>query len=238
MSAGIDYRRAVVRMEEPTGIGARGTLVVLPGRGESPLLYQRFGTRMAADGYRVRIVAEDAAADARSELSDADAEPRVLVGIDTGALRVLQLVRDGGAEVDALILVGLPGQRDRLPEGDEIAARVSCPTQQARLADPDLLVPNQLVPDRIPADLRNNTVETDLPILALHGVDDPVSALSEARDRYRLSRNAQLVAVAQGRHDVLNSVNHRSVAAAVVIFLESLKVAGDPPILGFEDHRQ
>ena len=43
---------------EPDGIAARGTLVVVPGRGEQPALYTRFGRRIASDGYRVHVVAD------------------------------------------------------------------------------------------------------------------------------------------------------------------------------------
>ena len=41
-----------------------------------------------------------------------------------------------------------------------------------------------------------------------------------------------MVLVGHGRHDVLNSASHRSVAARVVQFLESLRAEVDaPPIL-------
>ncbi|MYV54557.1 lysophospholipase, partial [Streptomyces sp. SID3212] len=40
----------------PEGIAPRGTLFVLPGRGEHPLVYERFGRRLAADGYRVHAL--------------------------------------------------------------------------------------------------------------------------------------------------------------------------------------
>ena len=34
---------------EPDGVSPRGTLVVIPGRGEGPSVYERFGRRLAAD---------------------------------------------------------------------------------------------------------------------------------------------------------------------------------------------
>ena len=43
---------------EPDGIAPRGTLVLIPGRGEHPALFARFGRRIASDGYRVHVVAD------------------------------------------------------------------------------------------------------------------------------------------------------------------------------------
>ncbi|MFD6059813.1 alpha/beta hydrolase [Rhodococcus wratislaviensis] len=234
MSTDLGYQQAVAQFDEPEGIGPRGTLVVLPGRGERPLVYERFARRLAADGYRVRIVGEDAHADAQAQLDSPSAmSPRILVGIDVGALRALHLVQDSGLEANAVILVGLPTGDDAGAQSwdDEIGARASCPTQQARLNDPNLLTPGQLTADRIPEELRTVTLRTGLPVLALHGVDDAVSPLSNARARYAESPNVRLLSVAQGRHDVLNSLNHRTVAASVVLFLESLKIGSELPDL-------
>jgi hypothetical protein len=43
---------------EPAGLARRGTLIVIPGRGEQPGLYERFGRRIAADAYRVHVAAD------------------------------------------------------------------------------------------------------------------------------------------------------------------------------------
>jgi alpha-beta hydrolase superfamily lysophospholipase len=40
-----------VSWTEPAGIAPRGTLIVIPGRGEQPELYEQFGRRIASDGY-------------------------------------------------------------------------------------------------------------------------------------------------------------------------------------------
>jgi hypothetical protein len=37
----------VLSWTEPEGVNPRGTLVVIPGRGERPELYERFGRRLA-----------------------------------------------------------------------------------------------------------------------------------------------------------------------------------------------
>lgn len=233
--------QAVLQFDGPEEVGPRGTLVVLPGRGESPSVYTRFGTRLASDGYRVRVVGEDEHEVALAQFESPSAVlPRILVGIDIGALRALQLVQDGKVEVEALILVGLPADNDTGIGNwdDEIEARVSCPTQQARLADPLLLDRGQLTADRIPVALRTVTVQSTLPTLALHGEDDAVSLFEYARRRYSEAPNLRLLVVQQGRHDVLNSRNHRTVAAAIVTFLESLKLgAGLPEVIRTEKLR-
>ncbi|GDY59799.1 hypothetical protein SVIO_104220 [Streptomyces violaceusniger] len=48
--------------DEPAGIAPRGTLVLLPGRGEHGGVYERFGRRIAADGYRVRTLGDASSA--------------------------------------------------------------------------------------------------------------------------------------------------------------------------------
>jgi alpha-beta hydrolase superfamily lysophospholipase len=55
-----DQHVPVLTWTEPDGIACRGTLVVVPGRGEQPAHYERFGRRIAADGYRVHAVADPA----------------------------------------------------------------------------------------------------------------------------------------------------------------------------------
>jgi hypothetical protein len=47
----------VIAWNEPDGLIARGTVIVIPGRGELPTVYERFGRRLAGDAYRVRAVA-------------------------------------------------------------------------------------------------------------------------------------------------------------------------------------
>lgn len=48
----------VAAWNEPDGLISRGTVVVIPGRGELPTVYERFGRRLASDAYRVRAVAD------------------------------------------------------------------------------------------------------------------------------------------------------------------------------------
>ncbi|RLK58276.1 hypothetical protein CLV68_4372 [Actinokineospora cianjurensis] len=64
-----------------------GTVVVLPGRGEHPGIYQRLGTRLATEGYHVVATRVDQAADVIAAAEG----PVVLLGSDTGAAAALAL---------------------------------------------------------------------------------------------------------------------------------------------------
>jgi len=140
-----DQHVAVLTWTEPEGIACRGTLVVIPGRGEQPAHYERFGRRIAADGYRVHAVAEPTADPALTvsqvsgQLADqGTADPRVLAGSDTGA-------------------------------------------------------------------------------------------------RYAAAAAAELVSISGGRHDVLNDVTHRTVAATIVLFLERLRLGAELPRIAIRE---
>jgi hypothetical protein len=69
---------AVITWREPDPVPLRATLTVLPGRGESAQVYERRGRRLAADAYRVHVVAapSDSPDRARDQLVDLiEAEP-------------------------------------------------------------------------------------------------------------------------------------------------------------------
>src|SRR5690606_36517660 len=83
----------------------RGTLAVVTGRGERAAVYERFGTRISADGYNVAVFEADA--DAAAAWLATVESPRVLVGSDTGAASVLRVFTQG-AEADAAIIAGTP----------------------------------------------------------------------------------------------------------------------------------
>src|ERR1700734_3541637 len=132
---------------ELEGVAPRGTLIVIPGRGEGPELYERFGRRIAGDAYRVHVVSDPVGDPARTTSEvlaiTAEVRPYVLVGSDTGALFAAGLVASGQvAGVDAVVLAGLPtaagpAAADR-PGGesweDELAARTAPPAHRGRLA--------------------------------------------------------------------------------------------------------
>jgi pimeloyl-ACP methyl ester carboxylesterase len=241
-------RATAANWGEPEGVAPRGTLIVIPGRGEGPELYERFGRRIAADAYRVQAVADPVADPALTTSQvlaiTAEVRPYVLVGSDTGALFAAGLVASGQVTgLDAVVLAGLP-TAEAEPAGAgrvsaesadsweaELAARTACPTHRGRLAGQGLRRGALFEP--VPAGWESlaDLGRIQPPVLGLHGTADPVSPLDAARERYRQAPRAELVSIAGGVHDVLNDVTHRTVAATIVLFLERLRLSAElPPI--------
>ncbi|MFJ5304594.1 alpha/beta hydrolase [Streptomyces sp. NPDC088350] len=227
---------ALSSWDEPEGLAARGTLIVLAGRGEHGGVYERFGRRLAFDAYRVRVLGDPTADPAVLEqaaklLADESLPgPKVLVGSDTGARYALQLAAEQTAGVDALILAGLPtGAWTSGSWEEEAAARTACPTHQGRLTnDPDF---RRGAIDETP-DLPEPRLDlVRVPVLALHGKDDTVSPLGQALSVYDGHSGVHTVTFVGGRHDVLNDALHRTVAATVVLFLERLRLSPELPAI-------
>jgi len=234
----------------PAALRTRGTVLVVPGRGETRTTYQRFGSRIAADSYRVRVLPErppadslDAAvlplaADLAAALSGLDAEtprPLVLVGADTAAVSLAALVSQGATDAvwwpDGLVLAGLPGYGGYESDGgweSELDVRSHCPVHRGVLSDDSALHRGSLAtpPAGELLDAAYNST-ADVPQLLLVGDADPLA------DREAISRAvkglpaARLSVVRDAHHDVLNDQQHRAVAAEVVAFLETLR-AGRP----------
>ncbi len=223
--------------DEPAGIPPRGTIYLLPGRGETPRTYGRLGRRLAADAYRVRVLDVDPADPGgtgtrlREALADpAAVAPRVLLGSDTGALAAAALageVGPGGAGVDAVILAG-PGA-GVAPGGweDELAARTSCPAHRRVLAEDPGFDRGALARRPEATAWSGRVPSADVPTLVLQGDADPVAPAKEVVATYEGRPRTRVVLVRDGHHDVLNDVSHRSVAATIVLFLENLRVDDD-----------
>ena len=239
-----DQHAPVRTWAEPGGIAVRGTLVVIPGRGEQPGHYERFGARIAADGYRVHAVTDPATGPALvlSAVNDLVAEPGpvVLAGSDTGALFAAGLAGRGQiAGVHGLVLAGLPTEEAGPAPASwetELDARTACPTHRGRLSGPGLR--RGALYDPVPPGWaeRADLSAVTQPVLGLHGTDDPVSPLAAARARYAAAPAAELIAIAGGRHDVLNDVTHRTVAATIVLFLERLRLGPGLPPIAVSEH--
>jgi pimeloyl-ACP methyl ester carboxylesterase len=249
MTLPLEHPSPVVSWTEPEGLNPRGTIALIPGRGEKPDVYERFGRRLSADAYRVHAVANPVEDPVVTEEQIGSLlggpGPFVLAGSDTGALFAAGLVASGRIAADALVLAGLPTLAD-LParagephaggEPDdawaaELEARTACPTHRGRLAGAVLRrgALYEPVPDgwAEAADLKAVSV----PVLGLHGAADPVSPLSAARAAYAAAPQTELVSITDGRHDAFNDITHRTAAATVVLFLERLRLgAGLPPI--------
>lgn len=222
--------------DEPAGATPRGTLIVLPGRGETDATYQRFGRRLSADAYKVRLVDVDLddLVDAREQVEKLLADeslpsPKVIVGADSGATLAALLVHEVAA--DAAIVAGLA-----LPESvvdgsweDQVDARTACPVHRGVL-EGDLLLDRAARERELPWD-GVDLVAPDKPLLVVHGSADRITDATAATSAYVGAPGARVWLVEGGRHDILNDVSHRSVAATIVLFLESLRLGADLPAL-------
>lgn len=235
----------------PYALRTRGTVIVVPGRGETARTYARFGARLAADAYRVRILAPpdiDPADVERSldrlagriNAAVADLEsagplvrPLVLVGSDSGAAALAALVARAQTSArwwpQAVVVAALPGYgaHDVSRGGawdDELDSRTRCPAHRAALSD-DAEVHRGTLDDAVPALLLDiaygSTV--DLPHLILTGEFDAYADREALTRAAKALPRARLTAVRGAHHDVLNDLQHRSVAAEVVTFLEALR---------------
>ncbi len=217
--------------EPAPGPAARGTVVVLVGRGETAEVYERFGRRLAADAYRVVAVAEpDPAPQALTSLLADLPAPHVLLGTDAGALTAVRLARQ--VPVDAVVLAGLPTSAGvhGLAWHAELDARTACAAHQRVLGQ---ATRSSLFADACAigvADLtRPDDAPLPVPVVALHGAADRISPAEQAVAAYRTLGARHVLLVADARHDVLNDVAHRSVAAALVQVLERLRLGAHLP---------
>lgn len=222
--------------DEPVGGTPRGTLIVLPGRGETATSYERFGRRLAADAYKVRLVPVDLTdlAGARAEVEKLIADeslptPKVLVGTDTGATLVTTLVDDVPADAAVIAGVALPGSARVGSWDDEVEARSACPVHRRVITDDGGFgrgALNEPLPQEW-SSLRRG-VPTK-PVLVIHGSADTITPVESATAPYAGASSARVWVVDGGRHDVLNDLSHRSVAATIVLFLESLRLGPELP---------
>lgn len=248
-----------VRYHGPADLRTRGRILVVPGRGESQATYVRLATRLAADSYQVRVLAPPVidpadpdggvarlartlAEEAEPGPGDGD-RPLVLIGADTGALAVAAVLAQGALtarppQPDAVVLAGLPG-RGRQHTGDwaaELDARTQCSAHRAVLGhDPQTQrgALASVVPDEL-ADLAFSDRSAGRHLVLL-GEDDPLADREEVARYVKALPAGQLAVVAGARHDVLNDLPHRSVAATIVSFLERLRgSAGFEPVVRAE----
>ena len=196
----------------------RGTVALVTGRGERTPVYERFGTRLSADGYTVGVFEGDADA-ASAWLGTIEEGVTVLAGSDTGAAAVLRELAQGAA-ADAAIIAGTPVDAAAEPTDAE---RTACPLHLGVLGTPEArtaIVETVTVPDA--ADLAAISV----PVIAVHGGADAVAPFADAAAVLQAVPDLTLLETVDGLHDALNDASHRSVAASLVLFLERLR-AGD-----------
>jgi alpha-beta hydrolase superfamily lysophospholipase len=229
----------------PEGLRIRGTVLVVPGRGETPATYQRFGRRIAAEAYRVRVLPQpqpaesaaavgqlaDALSSALSALDDEVVRPLVLVGADASAVTLAALVTQGSPDTpwwpEALVLAGLPGYGIYHVDPNwesELNVRTHCPTHRGVLTEDAAIQRGSLstaVEDELLDLAYGSTV--DLPHLLLIGDADPLADRDSLAGAAKSLPAARLSVVRSAHHDVLNDLQHRSVAAEIVTFLEVVR---------------
>jgi pimeloyl-ACP methyl ester carboxylesterase len=223
----------------PAELRTRGTVLVVPGRGESPASYRRFGARLAADSYRVRVLPGP---DPLSTLDGELVRPLVLVGSDTGAAVVGALVARADPDAawwpDAVVLAALPAYDVQRDGGwdDELDVRTHCPVHRGVLTSDPSVRPGSFA-EAVPADLLDAAYGSTatLPHLLLVGDVDPLASVEELTRLAKALPSARLSVVRGAHHDVLNDLQHRSVAAEIVTFLESLRT--EPPLRSIVDVR-
>jgi len=217
--------------QAPYGLAVRGTVLVVPGRGETQVSYHRFGTRLAADAYQVRVIDPPEFSSFAADLAGATKDvprPLVLVGADSGAVAISAgLARADRAASwwpDGVVLAGIPGHAAAMT-GDwetELDIRTACPVHRRVLTAGRQRGSLAAALDDELLDIALES-KAAVPRLVLIGEADPLA------DREALARSAKavpkarLVIVHAAHHDVLNDVQHRSVAAEVVSFLEALR---------------
>lgn len=236
----LSTQRPAVTWNEPAGLAPRGTVILLTGRGETATTYERFARRISADAYKVRIVQTrlDDLERTRTEVAallDTTSlpGPKILAGSDIGATFAADWSHDL-SNIDALILAGLvvPGARPlQVNSWDtELETRTACPAHRRKISADDGFARGSLggVPDAL-ADLRVRSPK--VPTLIVHGGDDPLVPADTAIGSLFGADSTQAAIVSGGRHDILNDVTHRSVAATIILFLESLKLGPTLPTI-------
>ncbi|RKR76651.1 alpha/beta hydrolase [Frondihabitans australicus] len=214
------------------GVVVRGTVVVLGGRGETPEVYERFADRIAVDGYRV-VAFGDVAVDhsgmvtaAAAELDATEAGPRVVVASDSGVATAWRAIADGRLAATGVVSAGALTEAGAgsVDAATEIEERTTCPVHRGKLAREGVLREGSLTStsatDEVDFDLARGV---EIPALVLHGDCDVISHPQDAFAVYDALPDARLYALEKGKHDVLNDITHRQVAAAVVTFLERLR---------------
>jgi pimeloyl-ACP methyl ester carboxylesterase len=153
--------------------------------------------------------------------------PKVLVGTDSGATLAALLAAE--LPVDAVVLAGLalPSSAEVGSWEDEIAARTACPVH-TRVISSDETFERGALNQPLPWE-SVSLAPSGKPTLVLHGTADPVTPAADAVAPYAGTARVRLVE--GGVHDVLNDATHRSVAATLVLFLESLRLGPDLPAI-------
>lgn len=182
-----------------------------------------------------RIEDSSALADSLTELAETETPglPLLAQGHSFGSIVTLFRLLDGPDRYRAAIISGAP----LIPMPELLDADTSFDLDPARLSsdpfyldslanDPLAFVDADSVAlareldrawDRFGADLPSLTV----PILAVHGVNDPIAPIGAVRAYAEQIDSLELVEFDGARHDILNEAVHRDVAETIVEFVQS-----------------
>lgn len=237
----------------PPARAPRGLVLVVPGRGDNADHYERFGARLAFDGYTV-VVPESpvTSADGVAELwrtavdagtaAGTDYPITLVVGVDVAASFVASATASGTVHPTALVFAGAvatgaasasasasgTSAGAALDADAEIAQRTSCPVHSAVLRGSSAVA---LSADTTvaawPSDGSIDESALTLPTLILHGESDAISSVDDVVDQTASFTDRTLLTLVGGVHDVLNDINHRTVAAEIVSFAERLRISPD-----------
>lgn len=233
------------RLWRPSTPQARGAVLVLFGPGDAAAHYERFGTRISFDGYIVQAAAVaarsvddvvagwgefDALVESESELRI----PRIVIGGDTAAGLLATAVARGEIQPDGLVLAGAiaPGTPASEPADheEEIGWRTACPVHSRVLRES--IAPSRGDDAAIEPEWPDAAHPVAVPALILHGEHDRIAPIDPVREITAGWPRREFVTIANGNHEPLNDINHRSVAAEIVGFAERLRLdAKAGPIL-------
>lgn len=208
----------------------RGSVIVITGRGERAGVYGRFARRIAVDGYRVTVTEDGGAALDAIDASDTSL-PVVVVGSDVGASEALAAARSRPF-VTGVVAAGLLTDAAAVPAADweaEVDIRSACPVHRGVLASD--AVDKGALATPVAGVTGETLAGVTVPTLVVHGSADVISAAEQVRRLAQALPDGRVVIVTDGRHDILNDVSHRSVAAEIVQFLERLRIPGAPDII-------
>ncbi len=153
-----------------------------------------------------------------------------MVGSDLGAAGIAALLAGGEPDAvwwpQAAVLAGLPSYGARYGGGweDELDIRTHCPVHRGVRADGTAIQHGRLaavVPDELLDAAYQSTA--DVPQLLLAGEADLLADRDAIMRAAKVLPATRLAIVRGGHHDVLNDLQHRSVAAEIVAFLEALR---------------
>lgn len=228
----------------------RGRIVILQGRGDDPTYYKRLGNRISVDGYTAFVPAKTASsthdvAQIWNDISEDwdDEIPVLAVTVDSAAGFLTHAIAENLLHTipDGLILTGIalpdvsPDANTR-QEADELALRSACPAHGAVVEaaiETESLVTSDVEPIKpvLPKLKDEIKARGTVPSVVIHGSDDVIAPIDQVRLLLQDWTSAEFIAVRTGLHDIINDVNHRTVAAEIISFAERLRQGTNAPLI-------